>query len=106
MPGLRRGLAVAVLLAAAAVAAADVPADVLILSSYRSRVGANARPRLQPHAGVDFALPAGTPGLAGADGEVGMRIDYEPGCGVRVGLLHPGFTRGPADGHRPRPASK
>jgi murein DD-endopeptidase MepM/ murein hydrolase activator NlpD len=93
MPGLRRGLAVAVLLAAAAVAAADVPADVLILSAYRSRVGANARPRLQPHAGVDFALPAGTPVLAAADGEVGMLIDYEPGCGVGVVLLHPGFTR-------------
>src|SRR5258706_15626044 len=93
MPGLRRGLAVAVLLAAAAVAAADVPADVLILSSYRSRVGANARPRLQPHAGVDFALPAGTPGLAGADGESGMQNDSDPGCGGGGVLMHPRLTR-------------
>ena len=93
MLGRRRGLAVAVLLAAAAVAAAEEAADVVILSPYRSRVGANARPRMQPHAGVDFALPVGTPVLAAADGEVGTLIDYEPGCGVGVVLLHPGFTR-------------
>ena len=63
MTGLHRGLTVAVLLAASAVAAAEVPGDVVILSPYRSRIGANAHPRLQAHAGVDFALPVGTPVL-------------------------------------------
>jgi murein DD-endopeptidase MepM/ murein hydrolase activator NlpD len=93
MLGLRRGLTVAVLLAAAAVAAAEEAADVVILSPYRSRLGANARPRLRPHAGVDFAVPVGTPVLAGADGIVSLLIDYEPGCGVGVVLAHPRFRR-------------
>src|SRR6266850_5664701 len=88
-----RGLAVAVLLAASAVAAAEEAADVVILSPYRSRVGANTRPRLRPHAGVDFAAPVGTPVLAATDGVVSMLIDYEPGCGVGVVLSHPRFKR-------------
>ena len=88
-----RGLAVAVLLAASAIAAAEQAADVVILAPYRSRVGANARPRLLPHAGVDFAAPVGTPVLAAADGVVSMLIDYEPGCGVGVVLSHPRFKR-------------
>ena len=93
MPRASRGLAVAVLLAASAAAAAEQAADVVILSPYRSRVGANARPRLLPHAGVDFAAPMGTPVLAAADGVVSMLIDYEPGCGAGVVLSHPRFKR-------------
>jgi len=52
---------------------------VVILSPYRSLVGANARPRLRPHAGVD-----------------------EPGCGVGVVLSHPGFKRWTAYCHLTR----
>jgi murein DD-endopeptidase MepM/ murein hydrolase activator NlpD len=102
MPGVRRGLAVAVLLAASAAAAAEEAADVVILSPYRSRVGANARPRLLPHAGVDFAVPVGTPVLAAADGVVAMLIDYEPGCGIGVVLSHPRFKRWTAYCHLTR----
>jgi murein DD-endopeptidase MepM/ murein hydrolase activator NlpD len=102
MTGLRRGLAVAVVLAASAAAAAEEAADVVILSPYRSRVGANARPRLLPHAGVDFAAPAGTPVLAAADGVVSMLIDYEPGCGAGVVLSHPRFKRWTAYCHLTR----
>jgi murein DD-endopeptidase MepM/ murein hydrolase activator NlpD len=97
-----RGLAVAVLLAASAAAAAEEAADVVILSPYRSRVGANTRPRLLPHAGVDFAAPVGTPVLAAADGVVRMLIDYEPGCGVGVVLSHPRFKRWTAYCHLTR----
>lgn len=93
MSGVRSGLAVTVLLVAAAVAVAEEAADVVILSPYRSRLGANAHPRLRPHAGVDFAAPVGTPVLAGADGIVSLLIDYEPGCGVGVVLAHPRFKR-------------
>jgi murein DD-endopeptidase MepM/ murein hydrolase activator NlpD len=93
MTGFRRGLAVAVLLAASSVAAAAETVDVVILSPYRSRLGANGRPRLLPHAGVDFAAPVGTPVLASADGVVSLLIDYGPGCGVGVVLSHPRFKR-------------
>ena len=102
MTGFRRGLAVAVLLAAAAVAAAEETADAVILSPYRSRLGANGRPRLLPHAGVDFAAPVGTPVLASADGVVSLLIDYEPGCGVGVVLSHPRFKRWTAYCHLTR----
>lgn len=102
MPGVRSGLAVAVLLVAAAVATAEEAVDVVILSPYRSRLGANARPRLLPHAGVDFAAPVGTPVLAVADGLVSMLIDYEPGCGVGVVLAHPAFKRWTAYCHLTR----
>jgi hypothetical protein len=93
MPRARCGLAVA---------AAEETVDVVILSPYRSRLGANARPRLLPHAGVDFAVPVGTPVLAAADGVVSMLIDYEPGCGVGVVLAHPGFKRWTAYCHLTR----
>ena len=102
MRGVRSGLAVAVLLVAAAVAAAEEAVDVVILSPYRARLGANARPRLLPHAGVDFAAPVGTPVLAAADGWVSLLIDYEPGCGVGVVLSHPGFKRWTAYCHLTR----
>jgi murein DD-endopeptidase MepM/ murein hydrolase activator NlpD len=102
MPRASRGLAVAVLLAASAVAAGEEAANLVILSPYRSLVGANARPRLLPHAGVDFAAPVGTPVLAAADGVVSMLIDYEPGCGVGVVLSHPRFRRWTAYCHLTR----
>lgn len=102
MPNAGSGLAVAVLLVAAAAAAAEEAVDVVILSPYRSRLGANARPRLLPHAGVDFAVPVGTPVLAAADGVVSMLIDYEPGCGVGVVLSHPAFKRWTAYCHLTR----
>src|SRR5258705_11048721 len=103
MPRASRGLAVALLLAAPAVAAAERAADVVIPSPYRSRVGANTRPRLLPHAGVDFAAPVGTPVLAAADGVVRLLIDYEPGCGVGVVLAHPRFKRWTAYCHLTHP---
>jgi murein DD-endopeptidase MepM/ murein hydrolase activator NlpD len=102
MTGFRRGLAVAVLLAASAGAAAEETGDAVILSPYRSRLGANGRPRLLPHAGVDFAAPVGTPVLASADGVVSLLIDYEPGCGVGVVLSHPRFKRWTAYCHLTR----
>ncbi|MFI5328214.1 MAG: M23 family metallopeptidase [Candidatus Rokuibacteriota bacterium] len=102
MLGVRSGLAVAVLLVASAVSAAEEAVDVVILSPYRSQVGANARPRLLPHAGVDFAAPVGTPVLAAADGVVSLLIDYEPGCGVGVVLSHPRFKRWTAYCHLTR----
>jgi murein DD-endopeptidase MepM/ murein hydrolase activator NlpD len=104
MLGVRSGLAVAVLLVASAVSAAEEAVDVVILSPYRSQVGANARPRLLPHAGVDFAAPVGTPVLAAADGVVSLLIDYEPGCGVGVVLSHPRFKRWTAYCHLTRAA--
>ena len=87
------GLAVVLFLAAPVLATADEAADVVILSPYRSLLGANARPRLLPHAGVDFAVPVGTPVLAAARGVVARLIDYEPGCGIGVVLSHPAFKR-------------
>jgi murein DD-endopeptidase MepM/ murein hydrolase activator NlpD len=98
--------AVLVITAAAWAAPADVPAEqapgVVILSPYRSLVGANARPRLLPHAGVDIAAPAGTPVLAAADGVVSLLIAYEPGCGIGVVLSHPAFERWTAYCHMTR----
>ena len=98
--------AVLVIAAAAWAVPADVAAEqapgVVILSPYRSLVGANARPRLLPHAGVDVAAPAGTPVLAAADGVVSLLIDYEPGCGIGVVLSHPAFKRWTAYCHMTR----
>lgn len=98
--------AVLVIAAVAWAAPADVTAEqaprVVILSPYRSLVGANARPRLLPHAGVDIAAPAGTSVLAAADGVVSLLIDYEPGCGIGVVLSHPAFTRWTAYCHMTR----
>jgi murein DD-endopeptidase MepM/ murein hydrolase activator NlpD len=76
--------------------------DIVILSAYRSLMGANERPRLLPHAGVDFAAPVGTPVLAAADGVVSLLIDYEPGCGIGVVLSHPNFKRWTAYCHMTR----
>ncbi|HEY7653774.1 MAG TPA: M23 family metallopeptidase [Methylomirabilota bacterium] len=98
--------AVLVITAAAWATPADIPAEqapgVVILSPYRSLVGANARPRLLPHAGVDIAAPAGTSVLAAADGTVILLIDYEPGCGIGVVLSHPAFRRWTAYCHLTR----
>lgn len=91
-----RGLLAAVLLLVPmgpTVARADDGPDVVILSGYRSRAGANARPRLRPHAGVDLGTPVGTPVLAAADGTVSQLVDYELGCGIGVVVAHPGFGR-------------
>ena len=93
MPRAHRGLAVAVLLVASAVAIAEETADVVILSSYRSRLGANARPRLLPQAGVDFAAPVGTPVLAAADGARGHRRAFQrPPTLKRKWQISPSFT--------------
>jgi murein DD-endopeptidase MepM/ murein hydrolase activator NlpD len=77
-------------------------ANVVILSPYRSLVGANARPRRLPHAGVDIAAPLGTPVLAVAEGVVSGLIDYEPGCGIGVVLSHRTFKRWTAYCHLTR----
>ena len=103
-----RALLAAVLMTAAASGAtpvgvtAEQTPGVVILSPYRSLVGANARPRLLPHAGVDIAAPAGTPVLAAADGIVTLLIDFEPGCGVGVILAHPAFKHWTAYCHMTR----
>ena len=76
--------------------------DPAILSSYRSLVGVNARPRPAAHAGIDIGTPAGTPVLAAAPGTVFLLIDYEPGCGVGVVLAHPPFARWSAYCHLTR----
>lgn len=67
--------------------------EVVILSTYRSYKGANNRPRLRRHAGVDFGGQPGAPVLASADGVVSRIIDWPPGCGNGVVIEHPGFTR-------------
>jgi murein DD-endopeptidase MepM/ murein hydrolase activator NlpD len=67
--------------------------EVVILSSYRSYNGANNRPRLRRHAGVDFGGRLGAPVLASADGVVSRIIDWPPGCGHGVVIEHPGFRR-------------
>ena len=69
------------------------PGEAVILSTYRSKVGANNRPRALPHAGVDFADKLGAPVLAAADGTVQKLIDYEFGCGKGVVLAHTAFKR-------------
>jgi murein DD-endopeptidase MepM/ murein hydrolase activator NlpD len=102
MLGIRLGLAVAILLDVSVVAIAEEAAPVVVLSPYRSLVGANARQRLLPHAGVDFAAPVGTPVLAAADGVVSRLIDHAPGCGIGVVLSHPPFKRWTAYCHLTR----
>ncbi len=67
--------------------------EVVILSTYRSYNGANNRPRLRRHAGVDFGGRLGAPVLAAADGVVSRIIDWPPGCGHGVVIEHPGFRR-------------
>jgi murein DD-endopeptidase MepM/ murein hydrolase activator NlpD len=67
--------------------------EVVILSTYRSYNGANNRPRLRRHAGVDFGGQPGAPILASADGVVSQIIDWPPGCGNGVVIEHPGFKR-------------
>jgi len=89
------GLALAAVLAAPPAssqtsAAAD---EVVILSTYRSYKGANNRPRLRRHAGVDFGGQLGAPVLASADGVVSRIINWPPGCGNGVVIEHPGFKR-------------
>jgi murein DD-endopeptidase MepM/ murein hydrolase activator NlpD len=69
------------------------PDEVVILSTYRSYKGADNRPRLQRHAGVDFGGPLGAPVLAAADGVVSRIINWPPGCGNGVVIEHPGFKR-------------
>ena len=83
-------------------AASDDGREFAILSSYRSLVGVDARPRQWAHTGIDIAAPAGTPVLAAADGMVFRLIDYEPGCGVGVVLAHPPFSRWTAYCHLTR----
>ena len=67
--------------------------EVVILSPYRSYNGANNRPRLQRHAGVDFGGQLGAPVLAAADGIVTRIINWPPGCGNGVVVEHAGFKR-------------
>lgn len=67
--------------------------EVVILSTYRSYNGANNRPRLKRHAGVDIGSQIGAPVLAAADGVVSREIDSQPGCGHGLVIEHPGFKR-------------
>lgn len=67
--------------------------EVVILSTYRSYNGANNRPRLGRHAGVDIGGRLGAPVLASAEGVVSRIIDWPPGCGHGVVIEHPGFRR-------------
>lgn len=67
--------------------------EVVVLSTYRSYNGADNRPRLSRHAGVDFGGQLGAPILAAADGVVSRIIDWPPGCGHGVVIEHPGFKR-------------
>ena len=86
-------LALAAVLLAPAGAVAQPAGEAAILSTYGSRLGANKRPRLQSHAGVDFGAKPGSPVLAAADGVVSKLIDAPLGCGIGVVLDHPGFGR-------------
>jgi murein DD-endopeptidase MepM/ murein hydrolase activator NlpD len=99
---LARAMLGALLLLVPAATRAQGGPDVVILSPYRSLAGANARPRLRLHAGVDLAAPMGTPVLAAADGTVFRLIDYELGCGNGVVLAHPTFERWTAYCHLTR----
>jgi murein DD-endopeptidase MepM/ murein hydrolase activator NlpD len=83
----------AVLLAAVAPARAYDFAEPIILSPYKSMMGANQLPRPRPHAGVDFAGKIGSPVLAAADGAVARLISYGDGCGTGVILAHARFKR-------------
>jgi murein DD-endopeptidase MepM/ murein hydrolase activator NlpD len=74
-------------------AAPENPGEAIILSPYRSYTGANNRPRLRRHAGVDFGGALGAPILAAADGIVTRIIEWPFGCGLGVLLEHPGFKR-------------
>jgi len=76
--------------------------EVVILSTYRSYKGANNRPRLRRHAGVDFGGRPGAPVLASADGVVSRIIEWPPGCGHGVVIAHPGFRRWTAYCHMQR----
>jgi murein DD-endopeptidase MepM/ murein hydrolase activator NlpD len=76
--------------------------EVVILSTYRSHNGANNRPRLRRHAGVDFGGRLGAPVLASAEGVVTRIIDWSPGCGHGVVIEHSGFTRWTAYCHMQR----
>ena len=67
--------------------------EVLILSRYRSYIGANMLPRRSGHPGVDFGEQLGAPVLAAADGIVISMIDSPVGCGTGVVIEHPGFDR-------------
>src|SRR5574342_858581 len=67
--------------------------EVVILSAYRSYGGANNRPRLGRHAGVDFASRLGAPVLASAEGVVARIINWPSGCGNGVVIEHPGYER-------------
>jgi murein DD-endopeptidase MepM/ murein hydrolase activator NlpD len=69
------------------------PTEVTILSDYRSLKGADNRPRLFPHAGVDFAGPIGSPVIAAAAGVVTRLVDWAPGCGRGIILSHGEFKR-------------
>jgi murein DD-endopeptidase MepM/ murein hydrolase activator NlpD len=60
----------------------------LILSPYKSRVGANGSPRPQRHAGVDVGAPRGARVLASADGFVTRVLDGPYGCGRGVIVVH------------------
>ncbi len=104
----RRGAASGLLLAVVLVtppASGQTPAvtdEVIILSTYRSYNGANNRPRLRRHAGVDFGGRLGAPILASADGVVSRIIDWPPGCGHGIVIEHPGFKRWTAYCHMQR----
>jgi len=67
--------------------------EVLILSRYRSYIGANMLPRKSGHPGVDFGERLGAPVLAAADGMVSRLIDSPVGCGHGVVIEHLGFER-------------
>jgi len=76
--------------------------EVAILSTYRSYNGANNRPRLRRHAGVDFGGQPDALVLAAADGVVSRIINWPPGCGNGVVIEHPGFERWTAYCHLQR----
>jgi len=67
--------------------------EVVILSRYRSYIGANMLPRKNGHPGVDFAERLGAPVLAAADGIVSGVIYAPLGCGNGVVIEHSSFER-------------
>jgi murein DD-endopeptidase MepM/ murein hydrolase activator NlpD len=81
------------LLAAPLAAVAQNLGGLIILSPYRSLLGADNRPRRLPHAGVDFGGVVGAPVLAAADGVVSRIIEWPLGCGLGVLIEHRGFGR-------------